>query len=612
LVLVSVPLYAETEYNEAPMLKPLVEAGELPPVEERLPEEPVIIEPVEEIGQYGGTWHRLAVSFGDVSWPRLNSTGFTHWSADGYPLVPDIAKSWEISPDGKVYTFYLRKGIKWSDGEPFTADDIMFWYEDYLLNDELTPVKPKWIKEGGELEKLDDYTIRFHFAEPWGLFLESTADSGGLYMTDKPKHYLKQFHPKYTSMDKLEELMKEEKFEFWYELFKSHSDWALMQWDTERPHLTAWIVESATPTRVVYGRNPYYYKVDPEGNQLPYIDRIALDIVENTEIVGMKIVSGEVEMQGRHLMVANYPLYMENREKGDYRVLKWVSDHGSSFTLHPNLNCKDPVLRELFQNRKFRIALSLAIDRGEINDLCYLGIAVSRQSTVVSLSPYYEEEFAAKYAEYDPEEANSLLDEIGLSKKDAEGFRLRSDGETLLLTVDVGSFLPEWIKASELIKDYWEQIGIKVFIKSESRDLLEERTQMGTVDVFVWSTDAAFAVNAQKFLPSVYWDANAPQWMLWYNTKGEKGETPPEDFIKLFNLYDNYVTAIGQEERIKAAKDFLRWRAELCYQIGTVGDTPSIFIVKNNFRNVPEQAASSWPYLTPANTYPEQYFIKQK
>lgn len=201
-------------------------------------------------------------------------------------------------------------------------------------------------------------------------------------MVDKPKHYLKRFHLKYTSMDKLKELMDEEGFEHWTQLFKSHADPAMCHWYPERPHLQAWLVTSVTQKRVVYERNPYYWKVDPKGNQLPYIDRIVHEIVGNPEVFNIKMVSGEVDMQSL-LALADYPLYMENREKGDYQVRRWTASQGSATTFHPNLNCKDPVLRNLFQNRDFRIALSLAIDREEINELCYLGIGTPRQSTVV-------------------------------------------------------------------------------------------------------------------------------------------------------------------------------------------------------------------------------------
>jgi len=264
--------------------------------------------------------------------------------------------------------------MKWSDGVPFTADDFLFWYEDIILNDELTPAKPVWLKTGelGKVEKVDDYTIRFRFTKPHGLFLKYLAGPQGHGIAYYPKHYLKQFHPRYTPVEKLEEMAKKEGFKFWYQLFQAKND----RWmNPDLPVITPWKTKTpATEDPFVLERNPYFWKVDPEGNQLPYIDRISHRLVENPDMINFKAMTGELDMQFRHILYTNYPLLMNGREKGNYQVFKYTDDFETNMAIGINLNNKDPVLRKIVQDKRFRIAMSLAMNREEINELCYLGM----------------------------------------------------------------------------------------------------------------------------------------------------------------------------------------------------------------------------------------------
>jgi len=606
------------KFSEAPMLRVKVAAGELPPVEERLPEEPLVVKPVEEIGEYGGTWHRVAIGPGDVGIinSRLTYEDLVRWSPDAKTVVPNAVKSYEVSEDAKTFTFHLRKGMKWSDGAPFTADDILFWYEDVLLNKDLNPVIPKWLTMGGKpvkVEKVDDYTVKFIFAEPYGLFLRMLAAPSGLEICRYPKHYMKQFHPRYAPIEKLEKMAKEEGYTYWYQLWGLKQDWR----NPEHPWIWAWIVKKAPPSiPVICERNPYYYKVDPEGNQLPYIDKIRFEVVEDVEMLNMKAVAGEVDMQFRHTTWNNYPLFMANREKGNYRVMKWKLARGCDALLILNLNNKDPVLRKIVETRKFRLALSLAINREEMNELVYLGMGVPRQATVIPECPYYEDEFAKAYAEYDPERTNALLDEIGLKWDKDHKYRLRPDGKTLALTIEFAPVFGPWADAMNLVKEYWEAIGVKTSLKNESRPLFTQRGLAGEMDIGIWTMDRCYTplVEPHYWLPT-HGGTPPSSGLLyrdWYDTNGEKGEKPTGDILKLFELYDKAKSTRNKEERARLAKEILRLNAENIWNIGSVGCLPHLGIVKNNFRNVPEEAISDWLQLTPGNTYPEQYFIKQR
>ncbi|MCX7795740.1 MAG: ABC transporter substrate-binding protein, partial [bacterium] len=406
-----------TRFNEAPMLAELVKQGKLPPVEKRLPQEPKIIVPVEEIGQYGGSLNRAWLGPADNFGPRrLMVEQIIQFNADGSKIIPNIAKKWDVSKDSKVFTFYLRKGIKWSDGQPFTADDILFVYEDVLMNKELTPSMPYWLTINGKpvkVEKVDDYTVKFVFPESYGLFLYQFADkSADLYA---PKHYLKQFHPRYTPKEELDKKVKEAGYDVWYKLFQAKtSAWWVNNLDY--PTIWAWkAINSPTEQRFIMERNPYYWKIDTAGNQLPYIDRIVNIYASDINMVNFKAATGEIDFQWRHITLDNYTLFMENREKGNYRVLKWRGARGANPVIYLNYSCKDPVLRTLFNNDKFRKALSIAINREEINQLVYHGLGIPRQASLISGVFAYSPEWEKAWAEYDPKKANAMLDEIGLS-----------------------------------------------------------------------------------------------------------------------------------------------------------------------------------------------------
>lgn len=607
--------WAAGKYKEAPMLEKMVLQGTLPPVEQRLPIRPVVVEPVEEIGQYGGTWERAWLGPSDSPGPsRLTFVGLIEWTRDGRNLQPALAESWEFDPTGKTLMLHLREGVKWSDGQPFTADDIMFWYEDIILNDELTPAKPSWLKVKGELtvfRKVDQYTVKCEFPTPFAIFEKHLA----WQMPFAPKHYLKKYHAKYRELRELSSEAKAAGFENWYSYFAHKNNWIE---NPDLPTLRAWKpINSAKEARWIMERNPYYWKVDTAGNQLPYIDRIVHTLVDKPELINLKAIAGEIDMQARHMNLQNYPIFLENAKRNDYRVFLWKTAMGADAYFAPNLTHKDPVLREIINDRRFRIALSVAINREEINDLIYLGLGEPRAATVTPESPGYKEEFARLYAEYDPTKANSLLDEMGLDRRDSSGYRLRPDGKPLQLTIDVVNVFGPWVSVAELVSQYWQDIGIKANVRTMERSLFFTRVAAADYDVAVWSLGGIlhFDLRPGRFVPQTP-DLTlfAPAVATWVQSNGKSGEPPWGDLQKVIDLYEQLIVTLDPQERIHLMHEILRINAENVWNIGTVGRVPStmaLVIVKNNFRNVPENGLEDVVLSNPKHTLPEQYFIKQ-
>ncbi len=472
-----------TTYSEAPDLAKRVAAGELPPVSERLPEEPLIVPTIERIGQYGGTWHRGFTGHADQNnMDRITHDHIVYFDIDGYTLMPHIAKGWEVSEDGTTFTFHLRKGMKWSDGAPFTADDFVFAFEDVTMNDNINPVKANYTKADGQffkIEKIDETTIRYTFHKPNFVFIEN---AGGLAVGGQfnrrfdsplyaPRHYLKQFLPKYTPLNELENKVQALDDESWVTLFKRM---ASAHENPELPVIGPW--QMVTPiTSPIYSleRNPYYFAVDPEGNQLPYIDKIEMRLSENSEVFNARVIAGEVEMQHRHVLLDKVPVLMQEKEKGNYRVLFWPNLGGSEGIININQTWEgDTEIVKWLRNRDFRIALSLAIDREEINESIFLGVGKPRAFVAIPDNPYYPgQEYERKYAVRNLEQSNAILDAIGLDKRDGDGFRLRTDNKKrLIINLSVPSqTMVDFEGIAELLVIHWRAIGININLSVEER-----------------------------------------------------------------------------------------------------------------------------------------------
>lgn len=615
-----------TTLKEAPMLSELVKQGKLPPVKERLPEEPLVVEPYEETGQYGGTWHiSEPINYNIYQLRHELLLRFDDPAArgeKGQPVIrPNLAVNWQISKDAKIYTVHLRKGVKWSDGGPFTADDLIFWYEDVLLNKDLTPIIPEWFRTKdavGKVEKIDQYTVKFTFRNPNPIFLETLYSNSSEPIVSYPKHYLKQFHPKYTSADDLNKVLKSEGFSAWNQLFLQKADYKV---NPDLPVLVPWQLKTKPGQPVqIMERNPYYFKIDPAGNQLPYIDRIALEIVSDANVALMKALSGATDW-GCHFIggLNDLPVLIEGAEKGGYDVaIRYTLDGITAVALFINQNVKDPQLRKLFRDKRFRLALSLAVDRDAISKILYAGQSEKRLLVMPESSPYYSPEqlkSASKYVDYDPKKANQLLDQLGLTKRDKNGIRLFPDGTPVEILVEYrhspGSYQGD---APELIAKYLTDVGIKVALKYESSSLLSTRTAANEHQVVAINISGPWhSILGYGFLPSsnpttLYW---APLWYRWFISNGKEGEEPPAVFKKLVTLGDGILGGLTIEARRKMVTEILRLHNENLWIIPITTYPGEAHVIKKNFRNTPRKVTGLQNFYHRQPLYPEQFFIKQ-
>ncbi|NPV10101.1 MAG: ABC transporter substrate-binding protein [Anaerolineae bacterium] len=606
-----------SKYKEAPMLAEMVAAGTLPPVEERLPKNPKVIPVFDQIGKHGGIWNRADVDASSIGHHHGAEGLLRYGPGPAYEIEPNLAERYEISEDGKEYTFYLREGVRWSDGEPFTADDIMYWYEDVLLNDELSPAKPRWLRPGGELvkvEKIDDYTVKFIFAVPFGLFRDH-ACFYGTSIVSYPKHYMSQFHVNYADPDELAQMIKDAGFEHWFQLHGSRPN---RQRNPDYPTLSPWVITSDNWTTVATGqRNPYYWEVDEEGNQLPYFDKVQWHIVQAADMIPMRIVTGEVDMQAWSTGISNYTLYMESREAAGFDVGIW--DYGGSGTsMHINQAKKvDPndaaavELRNLLKNLDFRIALSKAIDRDDINQLVYMGLsdpAIEVYPESVQNDPVIQD-----YYTLDVDAANAILDELGMTERDGDGMRLTPEGRRLDMTM-IG--LPMYAihqDVAEVVVEFWREIGVRATMDWIAIELWWPRVQEGDYDIVAYESDYSSGNTYRLTYPrsyfpvetSTYW---AGAWGTWYAYAGVQGEEPDHpDAKRLQDLYDQVVQVVDEGEKTAIMDEVFGIVAKNLWPIHTVGNRPEPCIVKRNVINVPEVGTCWWPVYGQRTTRPEQY-----
>lgn len=617
------------EFSEAPMLRTMVAAGELPDLEERLPKEPLVVTPIEEIGQYGGAL-TMSLAGPDRWYPATQIAYEPMLMLDhqtNTKVIPNIAKGWNFSDDDRTLTLYLREGMKWSDGAPFTADDITFWWEDIILNDDITPVKPTMWMPGGELMeviKIDDYTVEYQFAVSYPdmlVQLSSVMERGSQTYCFAPGHALKNYHIKYNT--DANELAKEEGYDNWWELFGYKSTYSSHIRRGGIPTVDPWIVEKESLTGVTFGRNPYYWKVDTDGNQLPYIDEVKGSFYEDLEVLTLKVLSGEVNFEPLRFegSLDQYPLYKKNEEKGGYRIWLAHNTGRTSQTLYAFNQAyeADPVLREIFQNAKFRQAMSLGINREEINNIMFFGEGTPAQATIDPTASFYEEAWSESYAEYDPEEANRLLDEIGLERGE-DGYRLRPDGETLGFTIHLSTNLSAWLGTTEIVKSNWEDLGVRAYIEVVPYSRMWQIVPAGEHQVAVWvmdsMSDLAFYANKGMWLggSNRYLAWFAPLWSWWWMTKDQEeptGQEPPEEIKALFAMCEELPLA-GKEEKEQIARNILSLQAELIYYIGTVSDVPYPAMAAVEIRNIDEANSMISSAIGGTRTIlAEQLFIKK-
>lgn len=602
-------------YNEAPFLAEQVAGGTLPAVDERVPANPLVITPIEEVGTYGGTVRMAHRGPSDsTGYYRTVREPLVNYNPSLSEVQPNIAESWDVSADGKVITYHLREGLKWSDGAPFTTEDILFWWEVQNTKELVAAIPGAFVRNGVacEVVAIDDLTVEFRFPVPAAAHVNWIAAGGA--ETYLPKHYLSQFHINYVDEATLTAMARAEGLNTWYELFLEkggeNNNWRAVG----RPVMDGWYITTNFDDPILVSeRNPYYFKVDTAGNQLPYVDYLHRVLVEDIEVMKLQLMAGQIDYITRNLWTTygDLPMYMANQDRGNYRIIRTNGGTPGGINIIFNVNYKgDDALAELVNNFEFKKALSYAIDRDEINDVRFNGLGNPSHGHFHPESPGYVEEVDKAFIEYNPELANKILDDMGLTARGSDGMRLRPDGKELTIIIDGSTHHDHHAAAGELITSYWADIGIKTVVNVMDRGLWEAKREAG-------EHVATFADLADPLIPLEQTGHKityvlAPLWEQWFLTNGAQGEEPSADAKRVMEIYDVLAPATSDDE-LRAG--YMQEIAELwgrnLWTIGTVGVPFNLSFAKNDLRNVPSdyQGAHSHP-ANPSIYQPYQWFWK--
>jgi peptide/nickel transport system substrate-binding protein len=601
------PTAVVSKYKEAPMLADLVKAGKLPPVDQRLPKIPCVMTSYEGAGTHGGTWRRAFQGVSDINGPTKVLDRAWGWFDKSLNLQPRQLESWSVSADGKVWTIKMRQGLKWSDGKAeYTTDDIAFWYQYELQNKKLTPGLPtQWTDPDKTLVKfaaVDKYTATFTYTKPKPMFIYNMTRYGNGNVPSQPPSpctpsaYLKQFHEDLTT-DKaaLDADVKKSGFADWqtyYMQFKR--SWTA---NPDKPTIGGWVAKNDhTSELFTIERNPYFFAVDPQGNQLPYIDKVTHRLYQASapDVLTLRVTNGEIDMQYRQMQIANLPVYKASETKGDYKtILGLVASH---VCVNFNLTTKNKPLNEFFNQRDARIAMSLAVNRDNMNQLVYNGLLKPRQYSPISASPQYYEKLTKAYINYDPDTANKMLDAAGYSKKDANGIRLYKDGSGPI-SFSIESITAVGTQDSDAcglaIKD-WAKIGIKVAYKFVDRSLYTQHYDANDIEAGWFGADRALlpivpeAIIFRGMSRDRPW---CPGWSYYYvEPKNVNAVQPPDGhwIYSIWKIWDEEVAVEPDSAKQTAAfKKILDiWATELPF-ITFLGELPAPTIVKNGFKGYP-------------------------
>jgi ABC-type transport system substrate-binding protein len=658
--------------GEAPVLAALVAEGRLPPVAERVGPTPAVMRGAESLGVYGGTWLRLAATQSAAvgTLERISGNTLLRWSPNGYPLVPNLAEAVTWNADMSSYEITLRGGVRWSDGEPFTTDDVLYWWVHEANDPAVSSTPPSYMMPFGKLatlERIDARRFRVTFPHPYADFLEVLPIFRGRALVESPRHYLHRFHPRWVPdeltgdaraayLARKMDFLRGEAAAYGLPSPDRDSGRALyahirQTMNPELPRLTPWIPrEYRTTPPFVFVRNPYYWAVDEAGNQLPYVDRVQVDI-QAAQMIGLSLGSGFVSMQADQVRYANFTELMTRRKAAGIRVLAWYSATRSVWTINPNQNryvpgsapgqratsradCRTRAARqmwtksELLARKEFRQALSLALDRDAIIKAEYNGMLRPSQLAPGPESPFHHAGLAGAFLAYDPAGANARLDALaaeGLlgAARDVDGMRMTPEGEPLCFFIDFTSAVG--LGPSQFVIDDWAAVGIRVIARERSPALFGTEGIMGDFDFHVCGgyDDFMPTLSPVSYVPERAFTPWAANWGMWFKYGGLWGDEraanngaalapPPGHPIRdaMQALLDAQQAASPDARHANWTR-ILDIAAENLWQISICEAPPQLVVVQEGFRNVPEQAVHGAYFLSPANTAPETYFFRE-
>ncbi len=600
VALLALPALATAQnYKETPFLAADVQSGKLPSIAQRLPQSPLVV-PAEGNPRQGGEINVLMATARDVRMMVVYGNARLVAYDENLQLKPDLLENLEVE-EGRIFTLHLRKGHRWSDGAPFTTEDFRYWWDDVANNRELNlsgPPQDMLVDgEPPQIDIIDETTIRFTWKEPNANFLPSIAGASPMWIF-RPAHYLKKFHVKYAEPRALEQAIERERTGNWARLHNKLDDLYRNE-NRDMPRLDPWVPISRPPTqRFLFVRNPFYHRVDANGVQLPYLDRVVMNIASGS-LIPLKTGSGEADLQARYLRFDNFTFLKKGSRQYGFDVRLWQTARGSHMALFPNLNVNDPVWRTLVRDVRFRRALSMAIDREEINEVLFLGLAIPANNTVLPASPLFRPEYQKEWAQFDVAAANKLLDEIGLTKRDERGVRLLPDGRPLAIIVETAGENTEETDVLQLVHDSWQKIGVKLYSKPQSRDILRNRVFSGDALMSVWSglengVPQPGSIPAE-LAPTSQVQLQWPKWGQYFETGGRNGEAIDTDWGKrLMEALQQWQRSFDPAEQARLWHEMLQINTEQVTSIGLVAGVPQPVVVSNRLKNVPEKGIYNW------------------
>lgn len=592
-----------TELQESGFWKAEVDAGNLPAAADRIPSEPLKVELEvrgREIGVQGGTLRTMVSRAKDVRQMVVYGYARLVGYNERYELTPDILASIDSENEAK-FTLRLRPGHHWSDGHPFTSEDFRYWWEDVANNELLSPSGPvEFLRVQGELPTVtfpDEHTVIYEWSKPNPQFMQMLAEARPPFIY-RPAHFLKKLHADYAEEETLNDMLYEARVRSWAALH-NRSDNMYKFDNPDLPTLQPWMLATkAGKSRFLFVRNPYYHRIDANGVQLPYIDVVEMQVVA-PGLIAAKTNAGEVDLQARGLDFKDTAILKKGENSGNYTTHLWGNGTASQIAIYPNLNYNDEGWREIMRDVRFRRALSLSINRKTINKGLYFGLAQVGGMTVLPISPFFKEENRAAWASYDLDQANALLDEMGLVERNKDGFRLLPDGRPAWVVIETAGERQEVENALQIITDNWADIGIKLIMRPLDRDILRNRVYSGDSMAAVWygwDNGLPQPYTSPSYLAPWHQEFFAwPKWGQYHQTHGDAGEPPDMPAaVRLNDLGNQWNKAYSSVDRGLIWQEMVNIHAQNVFAIGVLNQAPQPVVVSNRLKNVPEKAIWAW------------------